>query len=177
VLLRRESSNANDLASAPITQLIGVDAKNVVTCDRCKSVREKENMTHILELTYTRKVPNALLHSAPATEKHLQEGANDFASILRSSLLRTMAHKATCPTCRHFSSFTSHRSIPSSELPPLLAVNAAVYNDDSMDTWLDSRGSSLLKPYVEICGQVGDSEDPVGVRYEVRVSGDPCFAR
>lgn len=82
-----------------------------------------------------------------------------------------MAHKATCPSCRQFSSFTSHRSIPSKDLPPLLAVNAAVYNDENMELWLDSRGSSLLKPHVDISGQVGDSEDPVRVRYEIRVSG------
>lgn len=151
VLLQRELSNPNDLAPAPITQLIGVDAKNIVTCDRCKSVREKENMTHILELTYTRK-----------------EGLNDFASILRSSLLRTMFHKATCQSCKHFANFTSFRSVPSQDLPPILAVNAGVYNEDNMEVWLDSRGSTFLQPYVEISGQAGEEEDPVSVRYEIR---------
>ncbi|KAG1718919.1 PAB-dependent poly-A-specific ribonuclease subunit PAN2, partial [Suillus occidentalis] len=34
-------------AAAPITQLLGIDAKNVITCMSCKAVREKENMTQL----------------------------------------------------------------------------------------------------------------------------------
>jgi len=41
---------------APITQLLGIDAKNVITCLSCKAVREKENMTHIVDLIYPRRV-------------------------------------------------------------------------------------------------------------------------
>lgn len=43
-------------AAAPITQLLGIDAKNVITCMSCKAVREKENMTHMVDLTYPRQV-------------------------------------------------------------------------------------------------------------------------
>lgn len=43
-------------AAAPITQLLGIDVKNVITCMSCKAVREKENMTHIVDMIYPRKV-------------------------------------------------------------------------------------------------------------------------
>jgi hypothetical protein len=43
-------------APSPITQLIGVDAKNVIVCQHCKAVREKDNLTHVLDLSYPRKV-------------------------------------------------------------------------------------------------------------------------
>jgi hypothetical protein len=43
-------------APAPITQLLGIDAKNVITCSSCRAVREKENMTHIIDMIYPRKV-------------------------------------------------------------------------------------------------------------------------
>lgn len=43
-------------AAAPITQLLGIDAKNVITCMNCHAVRDKENMTHFVDLLYPRKV-------------------------------------------------------------------------------------------------------------------------
>jgi hypothetical protein len=42
--------------AAPVTQLLGVDAKNLITCMNCKAVREKENMTHVIDLAYPRPV-------------------------------------------------------------------------------------------------------------------------
>lgn len=35
---------------------MGIDGKNVVTCMSCKNTREKEGMTHIIDLMYPRKV-------------------------------------------------------------------------------------------------------------------------
>ena len=49
-------SEVYSLAAAPITQLFGVDGKNIITCMNCKAVREKENITHVIDLTYPRKV-------------------------------------------------------------------------------------------------------------------------
>lgn len=43
-------------AAAPVTQLMGIDAKNIITCVSCKAVRMKENVTHIIDLIYPRKV-------------------------------------------------------------------------------------------------------------------------
>lgn len=50
------SPTLNSPAPAPITQLVGIDAKNVITCLSCKAVREKENMTHVIDMIYPRKV-------------------------------------------------------------------------------------------------------------------------
>ncbi|KAG6818206.1 hypothetical protein H0H87_000111 [Tephrocybe sp. NHM501043] len=52
--------------SSPITQLLGMDAKNIVTCASCGAVREKDNMTHIVDLSYPRKLMQL---SVPEAEK------------------------------------------------------------------------------------------------------------
>jgi PAB-dependent poly(A)-specific ribonuclease subunit 2 len=49
-------------AAAPITQLLGIDAKNVITCMSCKAVREKENMTHVVDMVYPRRVRTLHMH-------------------------------------------------------------------------------------------------------------------
>jgi hypothetical protein len=54
--------HAHSLAAAPATQLLGIDAKNVITCMSCKAVREKENMTHVVDMTYPRKVCVLVYH-------------------------------------------------------------------------------------------------------------------
>lgn len=41
---------------APITQLVGIDAKNAVTCLHCGATRSKDNMIHIVDLIYPRTV-------------------------------------------------------------------------------------------------------------------------
>jgi PAB-dependent poly(A)-specific ribonuclease subunit 2 len=41
--------------SAPITQLLGFDGKNLITCLDCNATREKEMVTHVIDLTYPRK--------------------------------------------------------------------------------------------------------------------------
>jgi hypothetical protein len=58
VLLKNHPNSFQPLspAAAPVTQLLGVDARNVITCMSCKAVREKENMTHVVDLIYPRKV-------------------------------------------------------------------------------------------------------------------------
>lgn len=55
VIVQRRSIDAQR-APSPITQMIGVDAKNVIVCQQCKAVREKDNLTHVLDLAYPRKV-------------------------------------------------------------------------------------------------------------------------
>ncbi|OJA15705.1 hypothetical protein AZE42_08691 [Rhizopogon vesiculosus] len=144
-------------AAAPITQLLGIDAKTIITCISCKAVREKENMTHVVDMVY----PRRLTPSDPPP-------ATDFASILRASLIRQMTHKATCQTCKQFATFSSRRSISSSELPPVLAVNASVYNEDNLKLWLDNRQSRFLSPTVEVRGEVEGVDEVIGVVYELK---------
>jgi hypothetical protein len=95
--------------------------------------------------------------------------ATDFSAILRNSILRHMAHKATCQTCKQFSTFSSRRSIPTRDLPPILAVNVSIYNDQTLEFWLDVRGQTFLKPQVEIQGQVEGVDDPEIALYNLRV--------
>ncbi|RPD59176.1 hypothetical protein L226DRAFT_488705 [Lentinus tigrinus ALCF2SS1-7] len=145
-------------APAPITQLLGIDAKNVIVCQSCHAVREKENMTHLIDLTYpVRKLPT----NDPVHE-------TDFASILRNSLLRQTTHKATCQTCKQFATFESRRSIRTRDLPPLLAVNAACHNEDTHKFWRDQRRTTFLKPRIELRGHIDGMDDPETVVYELR---------
>jgi len=41
--------------AAPVTQLFGIDGRNLITCLDCNATREKEMMTHVIDLTYLRK--------------------------------------------------------------------------------------------------------------------------
>ncbi|KZP32520.1 PAB-dependent poly-A-specific ribonuclease subunit PAN2 [Athelia psychrophila] len=143
-------------AAAPITQLLGIDAKNVIICQTCHAIRDKENMTHIVDLLYPRK---------PSLNKSPQ--ASDFSGILRESLLRQMSHKATCQTCKQFSTFASRRSLATKDLPLVLAVNASAYNEENLSFWLDDKGT-FLKPTIEIQGQVEGVDDPEIAVYKLR---------
>ena len=97
--------------------------------------------------------------------------AKSFESILQQALLRKLTHKATCQKCKHFSTFSSRRSISSRDLPPLLAINASNLNDEHQEFWQDSRNKTFLTSKVQLHGQVGDALDPIGVRYELKVGG------
>lgn len=49
-------SDPNYPAPSPVTQLMGMDAKNLITCMNCQTVREKDTMTHVVDLIYPLKV-------------------------------------------------------------------------------------------------------------------------
>jgi hypothetical protein len=80
-----------------------------------------------------------------------------------------MTHKATCQTCKQFAIFSSRRSIATSDLPLVLAVNASAYNDENLSFWLDNRNQTFLTPQVGIQGQVEGSDDPDVAVYKLRV--------
>ncbi|KAG6878679.1 hypothetical protein C0993_011494 [Termitomyces sp. T159_Od127] len=151
------SSKSRLLSAAPITQLLGIDSKNVITCTSCGAVRGKDNMTHLVDLTYPRK--------GPSNEPH---PATDFPSILRHSLLRQIIHKATCQQCLVPTSFTSRRSIPSRDLPPILAINACIYNEENLNLWLDVKGQTFLQTRIQLFGQADGVDDSIGVEYVIR---------
>ncbi|KAJ8093092.1 poly(A)-specific ribonuclease [Marasmius tenuissimus] len=148
------SQDERNPAPAPITQLLGIDAKTLITCMHCKATREKDNMSHLIDLIYPRKARG----DSPA----------DFPLILRYSLLRKMTHKATCQTCKQFATFSSQRTLPTRDLPFILAINACVSSDDDLSYWLDNRSQRFLKPYLELNGQVGSTDDPEYAKYELR---------
>ncbi|KIY66064.1 hypothetical protein CYLTODRAFT_455741 [Cylindrobasidium torrendii FP15055 ss-10] len=183
-------------AAAPITQLMGLDAKNVITCLTCKATRAKDNVTHIIDLIYPRK----------AISNEIQP-PTDFASILRDSLLRQMTHKATCQSCKLFSTFSSRRSIATKDLPPILALNACLAGSaENFKLWMDKAPGSVttgrigtprntsvdgtgrsgsgsasggtgravptngrfIQPFVELHGQIEGADDAEKVTYELR---------
>ncbi|KAK7049364.1 poly(A)-specific ribonuclease [Paramarasmius palmivorus] len=160
VVLRTDEDCTIHPAPAPVTQLLGIDAKTLVTCLHCKSVREKESMTHVIDMAYPRKfVP---LFPGDTTFP------TDFPGILRNSLLRKVTHKATCQSCKNFTTFASRRLLPTKDLPPVLAVNACVNTDEDFSYWVDTRNSTFLKPQIEIRGQMGEVDDPDTATYELR---------
>ena len=56
-------------------------------------------------------------------------------------------------------------------MPAILAVNANVSKEESLEYWLDSRKQRFLTPSVELYVQsLGESAEPPSVTYNLRVS-------
>lgn len=98
-----------------------------------------------------------------------------FTNILRKSIFRQITHKATCQTCKQFSTFVSQRSASSGQLPPILAVNASVYDEESLSFWQDYRGSTFLQPKISLRGQVAGVDDTAEVVFSIRVWSSLLF--
>lgn len=170
-------SDTDDLASAPITQLFGVDAKFVLSCSNCKTDRKRPHITRMVDLVYPRVVSittatqcqmcTNLIIQTPSNES-AQE--TDFASIIRSSILRPSSHRSTCPLCKtKMVTISSTIEIATRALPPILAVNAGVFSEDMLKFWRDTRHQTFLKPTIEMRGFVNGEDDPETVVYELRV--------
>ncbi len=84
-----------------------------------------------------------------------------------------MSHKATCQSCKVVRTLDSNRFVATSDLPPVLAVNANVYNEENLEYWLDSRKQLFLSPTVELYGHSYEGEEPTSVTYSIRVSTLP----
>lgn len=105
---------------------------------------------------------------------------SDFTSIVRTSLLRHSTHKALCTGCgKQFTSFETRRSIATKDLPPLLALNAAVFSEESLRYWRDGRqrhpqGQAQTQHFVqtsmELRGQINGVDDSETATYILRVS-------
>ncbi|KAH8117576.1 ubiquitin carboxyl-terminal hydrolase-domain-containing protein [Phellopilus nigrolimitatus] len=151
---------APSMIAAPVTQLLGLDAKTNIYCSSCKGRRQKENMTHVVDLIF----PKSGLVS-PAS-------SSDFTNIVRESLFRGSAYKATCPLCKQFSTNESRKSIPSKDLPAILALNTSIYESGiaSHRLWLDGRHrqGTFVQPFIEIRGQVDGVDEADVVQYELR---------
>ena len=93
----------------------------------------------------------------------------DFASFVRSSILRQTTHKATCQTCKNFATFETRRSISSRDLPPVLALNAMCFSEETHKLWRDTRRQTFLKPTIEVRGHIEGMDDPEATVYELRV--------
>ncbi|KAF8274229.1 PAB-dependent poly-A-specific ribonuclease subunit PAN2 [Lactarius quietus] len=137
--------------SPPIAQLFGMCCRTAVSCAYCKTVKQKEQVTFVVDLIYPRKGQDC-----------------DLASVLQASLLRQMSHKATCQNCKVVRTFESSRFVATSDLPPVLAVNANVYNEETLEHWLDTRKQIFLAPTVELYGQLYEGEESTCVTYNLR---------
>lgn len=137
--------------SPPIAQLFGMCCRTAVSCTYCKAMKEKVQVTFVVDLIYPRKGQDC-----------------DFASVLQASLLRQMSHKATCQNCKVVRTFDSNRFVATSDLPPVLAVNANAYNEETLEHWLDNRKQIFLAPTVELYGQLYEDEEPTSVTYKLR---------
>lgn len=117
-----------------------------------------------------------LLNQAPVNDPAHQ---SDFASIVRSSLLRHTTHKATCASCsKQFTAFEGRRSIATKDLPPILTLNASVFTEENLHYWKDSRlrgqqGPSQIQQFLpenfELRGQVNGVDDSETATYKFRV--------
>ncbi|KAL5528994.1 hypothetical protein ACEPAG_4968 [Sanghuangporus baumii] len=148
------------MIAAPVTQLLGLDAKTNIYCTSCKGRRQKEGMAHVTDLMFPKSGPTG------------QQAALDFATIVRESLLRGNVYKATCPLCKQFSTNESRKSISTKDLPPILALNTSIYESGipSHRLWIDSRHrqGTFVQSFIEIRGQIEGVDDPEVVQYELR---------
>jgi hypothetical protein len=82
-----------------------------------------------------------------------------------------MSHKASCPNCKLVRTFDSNRFVATSDLPPILSVNANVFTEEGLEYWLDTRKQTFLTPSVELRDQqLGEGEEPSSVTYSLTVS-------
>lgn len=158
----------------PLTQLVGILAETDITCLSCHSTRSKHHTTHILDMTYPRAVRSTIFLRCfpifrPADKTGTTEPPVDFNSILQESLLREVTYKATCPFCKRVAVFESRRSFATKDLPPVLAVNTSVFNQEDIKFWLDAKKRRFLTPSVSLHGRIDGVDDSEAVIYELRV--------
>jgi hypothetical protein len=158
----------------PLTQLVGISSKTDITCLSCRATRSKHNTTHILDMVYPRAVrfTHFLWNFTPlklVDKTGTAEPSGDFNSIVQDSLLREVTYKATCPFCRRVAVFESRRSLSTDDLPPVLAVNTSVFNQENIKFWLDAKRRRFLTPSVSLHGQIDGVDDSETAVYELRV--------
>ena len=65
--------------------------------------------------------------------------------------------------------FESRRSLSTKDLPPILAMNTSVFNQENIKFWLDVKKRRFLTSSVSLHGQIDGVDDPESVVYELRV--------
>ena len=113
---------------------------------------------------------SVMFYSTQARQKTgTAEPSADFNSIIQDSLLREVTYKATCLFCRRVAVFESRRSLATKDLPPVLAVNTSVFNQENIKFWLDVKKRRFLTPSISLHGQIDGTDDPETAVYELRV--------
>ncbi|EMD34423.1 hypothetical protein CERSUDRAFT_117294 [Gelatoporia subvermispora B] len=150
-------------APNPITQLLGFEATSLTTCTLCKSMKIKTNVMHIVDMVYPYPAHQA---NKDATN---ETGTSGFANLLRRSLSRVSQHKGACPDCGKHGILQTRREVATRHLPAILAVNAAVYSEESLSHWKDRpRGERFISPVIHLTADVLDKPDEMPVMYELR---------
>jgi hypothetical protein len=66
--------------------------------------------------------------------------------------------------------FESRRSLSTKDLPPVLAMNTSVFDQENIKFWIDAKKRRFLTSSVRLHGQIDGVDDPESVVYELRVS-------
>jgi hypothetical protein len=147
----RKSLDLMTPAAPPITQLTGLSMQTITACSICSSAKERSTISHVIEMVYPR------------------QAGPDFSTLLRDSIIREIAHKATCSNCKRLVPFWSRRSFAAEDLPPVMVVHACITSADQQLVWRDQRKATFLTPSVNIKGHGEGIEDNTEVEYTVRV--------
>jgi PAB-dependent poly(A)-specific ribonuclease subunit 2 len=148
----------------PFAQLVNIECVTVTTCLSCGHKVEKPSTSRVIDLLYPRKVRATgiwhSLHISPLTRVGTQamsnepQPATDFASILRGSFTREQTSRTACPGCKASQHVRIRRVLDKdADLPPVLAVNAAISSSTQLQYWLDSgRGTEgrFLQPRIKL---------------------------
>ncbi|KAF8333955.1 ubiquitin carboxyl-terminal hydrolase-domain-containing protein [Cantharellus anzutake] len=160
-LIPSRSQQGSGSALPLITQVVGVDAPTLTSCAHCGQQREKESVSHVIDLLYPRKVDKYLTYLPEFT----------FGGIVRSSLERDITYKSNCQYCKHLANHRSRRALHPDHLPPILALNAAVNNDENHSFWLKKKSQIFLSPEVELQAPDNSSNASLGeqnIKYTLR---------
>lgn len=163
-LVPSRSRPASDAALPLITQVVGVDAPTVTSCANCGQRREKDSMSHVIDLIYPRKTG---LAADPSSFP-----GSTFSNIVRSSIERDITYKSNCQHCKQSANHRSRRALNPYHLPPILVLNAAVNNDEQHSFWFPRKGECFLKTEADIIVPSADpSTSPLeehSVKYTLR---------
>jgi len=90
-------------APAPITQLFGIDAKNIIICGNCGARREKEGLAHVVEMFYPKRVRGVPIYYSKETALDLGSHRRPPMKLHHQLILHLssgMPSSAICPTER-----------------------------------------------------------------------------
>ncbi|PWY98088.1 hypothetical protein BCV70DRAFT_202263 [Testicularia cyperi] len=113
---------------ASVARLFSLQATTKSVCIHCGRDSSRSSPTLSVDLIYPRRP----MSNEPAPP-------SDFASVLRASLLREAQNRAPCRACQFTAMFRSRRVMPpTSDLPRVLSVNAAIHTPEHLHFWLDA---------------------------------------